>query len=149
MGIIATKKATKQVQKVYDFLQNKGGLIKTKNPDTWWDFDFEIQDESDEELDIYLGVCKHVNGDVLFDPAFEIQASLDDAKKISEIEILRYTSDTFLGTCTIDGEDMMHGFGQLEKDAYGLKKRFSSFMDNMVEVGPYLKEPMEVFYYQD
>ncbi len=30
-----------------------------------------------------------------------------------------------------------HGFGQVTKDPYGLKKRFCNFMDNMM-MGPYL-----------
>lgn len=149
MGKMATKKAVKQVQKLYEFLQKKGGLIKTKNPGTWWDLDFEIQDESDDEMDIFVGICQSVNGDIMFDPAFDIRVTLDEKKKMSDVEILHYTSDTFLGTCTIDEDDMMYGFGMKEKDAYGLKKRFSSFMDNMVENGPYLKDPESVTIYED
>ena len=31
-----------------------------------------------------------------------------------------------------------------EKDDYGLKARFDSFINNMVEVGPYLSDPESV-----
>ena len=51
---------------------------------------------------------------------------------------------TVLGTSTVDGDDMIHGFGITEKDPFGLKKRFTSFMDNMTERGPYLTEPKSV-----
>lgn len=37
----------------------------------------------------------------------------------------------------VDCDNMLHGFGQVTKGPYGLKKRFCNFMDNMM-MGPYL-----------
>ena len=37
----------------------------------------------------------------------------------------------------VDSDSMLHGFGQITKDLYDLKKRFCNFMDNMM-MGPYL-----------
>ena len=36
-----------------------------------------------------------------------------------------------------DSDNMLHGFGNVEKNPYGLKKKFCSFMDNMM-IGAYL-----------
>ena len=38
----------------------------------------------------------------------------------------------------------IHGFGMTENNPYGLQKRFSGFMDNMTERGPYLTNPKEI-----
>lgn len=40
--------------------------------------------------------------------------------------------------------DLIHGFGMTENNPYGLQKRFSGFMDNMTERGPYLTNPKEI-----
>lgn len=41
-------------------------------------------------------------------------------------------------------DDLIRGFGMTENNPYGLQKRFSGFMDNMTERGPYLTNPKEI-----
>lgn len=143
MGKIATKKATEQLQKIYDYLGEYGGIIKTYNPDTWWNLDLEIETEDERTKEMEIGVYSTINGDLIYDPCFELLVRMDK-EKILEVEILNYTSETILGTLEICEDDMTYGDYGKEKDQYGLKRRFSSFMDNMVEEGPYLTNPKSV-----
>ncbi len=68
---------------------------------------------------------------------------------IVDIEIHDCMETTILGTTMVDEDDMLYGFGESEKDPYGLKRRFSDFMNNMVNVGPYLDNPKEVILAQE
>lgn len=72
------------------------------------------------------------------------KAAREEEDKIVGVEVLDCKETTVLGTSTVDGDDMIHGFGTTEKDSFGLKKRFTSFMDNMTESGPYLTEPKSI-----
>lgn len=92
---------------------------------------------------IRIGVCSKLNGDIIFDPEFCLTLKINN-KKIVEVEIMRYYSQTMLGLFEIDENDILYGMGSKVKDEYGLKRRFSSFMDNMVENGPYLTKPKNV-----
>ena len=138
MSKMATKKAVAQLQKVYDFLGENGGQIHTDSPETWWALNLECCEE-----DMQIGVFSSVGGDIIFDPVFALRASIEEGK-IQEVEICSCEETTLLGTTYVDGEDMLHGFGMKEKDPYGLRKRFSSFMENMTKNGPYLTNPKSV-----
>lgn len=61
-----------------------------------------------------------------------------------EAEIIKCEETTMLGICIIDSDDLIHGFRITENDPYGFQRRFSSFMDNMTERGPYLTNPKEI-----
>ena len=143
MGKLATKKATAQLQKLFDFLGKYGGVIQTNEPDTWWNLDLEVETDNLSRKFITIGVFNLENSDCIFDPQFEVILSMDE-NKILECEIERCTEQTIFGTTFVDSSNNLHGFGNIEKDPYGLTERFSQFMNNMVEIGPYLKEPKEV-----
>ena len=57
-----------------------------------------------------------------------------------ETEILDCEETTLFGRIVVDGDDILHGDGRVKKAPCGLKKRFSSFMDNMIVNGPYLTD---------
>lgn len=139
MGKIATKKATGQLQKIFNYLGEFGGKIETKNPGTWWTLDVEVECVAGTKKDVFIGVCSSINGDIIFDPMFRLALTMDNGK-ITETEILECEETTIFGTTVVDGDDMLHGFGGVEKDPYGLKKRFSNFMENMTVNGPYLTD---------
>lgn len=142
----ATKKAIEQLQRIFDLLGEFGGTIETKNPDNWWELDLEVEQADNTSKDILIGVFKTVNGDVMFDPQFTLTLKMD-AGKIVEAEIHNCINQTLLGTTEIDSEDMLHGFGSVEKSPKGLRNMFSGFMDNMTEFGPYLTDPKKVTKY--
>lgn len=138
MSKMATKKAVAQLQKVYDVLGENGGQIQTDEPGTWWALNLERYEES-----MQIGVFTSVEGDIMFDPNFELRVSIENGK-IQEVEICGCEETTLLGTTYVDSDDMLHGYGMTEKDPYGLKKRFSSFMENVTKNGPYLSNPKAV-----
>ena len=148
MSKIATKKATGQLQKIFKYLGECGGRIETKNPGTWWTLDVEVECAEDTKKDVTIGVYSSVNGDIIFDPVFHLSLTMDNGK-IVETEILDCEETTIFGTTMVDGNDMLHGFGTVEKDPYGLKKRFSSFMENMTVNGPYLTDNKFVQKYEN
>lgn len=92
---------------------------------------------------VWLSVQKDTKTSNVHDSVFHVVAREED-DKIVEVEVLDCKETTVLGTSTVDGDDMIHGFGTTEKDPFGLKKRFTNFMDNMTESGPYLTEPKSV-----
>ena len=83
---------------------------------------------------------------LVFDPVFSLAITTEN-NHIIETKINRYESQTSFGTFTVDDNDTLHGMGGSEKDAYGIKRRFSSFMGNMTEAGPYLSSPKEIISY--
>lgn len=143
MGKIATKEATKQLQQLFDFLGEYGGVIKTSAPDNWWDLDLEVEIIENSRKQIIIGIFEVVNGDVVYDPKFEVDLFMDD-KRIKEVEIKSCEANGLFGPMFVDTNDILHAMGSKEKDQLGLVQRFSIFMRNMTEVGPYLKEPKEV-----
>ncbi len=147
MGKKAAKKSIEQLQRLFDFLGEFGGTIETKTPGTWWDLDLEVEQADDTSKEIYIGVCKSVNGDLIFDPEFTLTLKMD-AGKIVEAEIHNCINQTILGTTEVDSDDMLHGFGSVEKSPKGLSELFSEFMDNMTEAGPYLTDPKMVTKYE-
>lgn len=136
MGIATTKKAVGQLQKILDKLGEFGGVIETDSPETWWNMDVEIDSISGNEKKVLIGIYKEVNGKPMFDPLFNVTATFD-SEKVSEVEVNSCTETTVLGHSYVDEDNMLHGFGHVEKDPYGLKKRFCRFMDGMM-MGPYL-----------
>ena len=143
MGKIATKETTAQLQKLFDFLGEYGGIIKTNAPDNWWDLDLEVEEIENSKKRVIIGIFEVINGDVVFDPQFEVTLIVED-KIIKEAEIMSCSSNGLFGPMFVDTNDILHAMGTKEKDQFGLVKRFSVFMRNMTEVGPYLREPKEV-----
>lgn len=90
-----------------------------------------------------IGVFSDINGDIIYDPLFHLSLRCENGK-IMETEIIECEETTLFGTCIIDNNDLIHGFGLTENDPYGLQRRFSSFMDNMTERGSYLRNPKEI-----
>lgn len=149
MSKIATKKATKQLQKIFNVLGKFGGVIETNDPGTWWTLDLEVECIENDRKDVQIGIYKNLNGDIIYDPIFFLSLKTDDNDKIIEVEIHSCEETTILGTTIVDSEDFLHGFGNVEKDPHGLKRRFSSFMYGMTELGPYLTKPKKVKKYNE
>lgn len=137
MKQIATRKATVQLQRLFDVLGPYGGTIETYEPGTWWTLDIEVECIEGETKDVMIGIYSIQNGDVMFDPAFHLSITMD-GERLGDVEILDCEETTILGTSVVDNENMLHGFGMVEKDPKGLKQRFNEFMENMTEIGPYL-----------
>ena len=57
MSKYATKKATEQLQKVFDVLGEFGGVIETDNPGSYWPFDLEVEEIEGDIKTIQIGVC--------------------------------------------------------------------------------------------
>ena len=66
----------------------------------------------------------------MFDPLFHVTAKFDE-DKISEVCVNQCTEETALGHTIVDCDNMLHGFGQVTKDPYGLKKRFCIFFNKL------------------
>ena len=143
MSKYATKKATKQLQKIFDVLGEFGGVIETDDPRCYWSLDLEVEEIEGDIKTIQIGVFSDINGDIIYDPLFHLSLRCENGK-IMETEIIECEETTLFGTCIIDNNDLIHGFGLTENDPYGLQKRFSSFMDNMTERGSYLRNPKEI-----
>lgn len=43
MGKMATKKAAKQLQQLFDYIGEFGGVIETNKPENWWNLDLEVE----------------------------------------------------------------------------------------------------------
>ena len=147
MGKIATKKATGQLQKLFDYLGEFGGKIETKNPRTWWTLNLEVESVEENKKDVLIGVYSSINGDIIFDPLFHLSLTMDNGK-IIETEILDCEETTLFGRIVVDEDDMLHGDGMIKKASCGLKRRFSSFMENMTVNGPYLTDNKSVKKYR-
>lgn len=144
MGIkIADEKSKQQLQLIFDYLGKFGGVITTDDPGTWWNLDLEVHEIHGKMKPCFIGVFSFINDDVIFDPKFELYLVMD-GDKIEEVRIMECEETTMMGTTYVDGDDKLHGFGVIEDDPYGLVERFSNFMKNMTEVGPYLKNPATV-----
>lgn len=137
MSEIATKKAARQLQKIFDKLGKYGGVIETDDP-YWWNLDVEVEQIEGNQKDILIGVYKRVRGEIMYDPEYRVTATMD-GDKIMEVAIHNRFDTTIYGTTEVDGNDYFHGFGVTEKDPYGLRRRFSAFMNNMTGMGPYLR----------
>lgn len=140
MGIKALKEAVEKFQTLYDFLGEFGGIIKTKNPDTWWELGLQITPYGGcDRRKVLLGIYEEVYGDVRYDPIFSFLMTLNEGK-VADIDLLSYTSETLMGEFEIDENDVMHHEGTEEENA-GMSDRFLSFLTNIVDVGPYLRDP--------
>lgn len=143
MEQIATRKATVQLQRLFDVVGQYGGTIETYDPGTWWTLDIEVECIEGDKKDVMIGIFNTQTGDVIYDPLFHLSITMDN-ERLGDVEILDCEETTVLGTTVVDNEDMIHGFGIVEKDETGLKQRFIRFMENMTEVGPYLTNPKSV-----
>lgn len=139
MGKMATKKALAQLQKLFDVLGEYGGVIETDDPGTWWNLDLEVQAIDGDEWEVMIGIFSNFNGDIIYDPQFNITVTVKDGK-VDKTEIYSYYATTLFGTSMIDENDMICNQGKPKKDKEGLVKRFSQFMDNMTETDHYLTD---------
>ena len=135
------------MQKIFDVLGEFGGVIETDNPRSYWPFDLEVEEIEGDIKTIQIVVFSDINGDIIYDPLFHLSLRCENGK-IMEAEIIKCEETTLFGTCVIDNNDLIHGFGLTENDPHGLQRRFSSFMDNMTERGPYLTNPKEIKRYR-
>ncbi|MCR4641723.1 MAG: hypothetical protein K5697_06810 [Lachnospiraceae bacterium] len=146
MGKFASEEAIENLQKIFDFLGKYGGAITTKNPTNWWKLYVDTDLRDDGRIATQIGIHSDLNGDTIFDPIFRIAVTWED-DKIKEVEIFSCEETTVFGTSVVDADDMISMSGIREKDEYGLVERFDSFMHNMAEVGPYLRDPEKVVKY--
>lgn len=146
MGVLATKKAVAQLQKIFDFLGEYGGVIETNNPENWWTLDLEVESVEDSTKSVQIGIYTLKNGDATFDPLFHLILTMDK-DKITSATIIDCEELSFQGVARVGEDDIIRGPGFQEKDQYGLSTRFSNFMDNMTNNGPYLTNPKSVKHY--
>ncbi len=146
MGKKALRKSVEQLQKLFDFLGEYGGVIVTNEPGTWWTLDLEVEEVYDDKKDILIGVFKDLNGNIMYDPSVELTITVKDGR-IEEADILEFSNTTIFGTSVVDAEGNIHMNGVTEKAPQGLSELFEGFMDNIVEVGPYLTKPKNVIKY--
>jgi hypothetical protein len=128
-----------------------GGMIETNAPEHWWNLGVDIDPEYDEnQVEVYIGLYSSLNGDVVKGPQFHL-VLIKEEDKVVRIEITDYDGyDSILGDCYIDENDMYHTYsGRVEKDPYGLRKRFSLFINEVVNEGPYLSEPKQIIKYNE
>ena len=137
MPRMASKKATRQLQRVYDCLGHRNGIITTGQPNIWWNLSLEKEDLTDDISEIRIGVFRKAAGEIMYDPVFYLLAYMD-GDKITAVEPRRYISETGFIDIVIDANDRVIS-SRGEKDTYGLLRRFSAFMDNVTEAGPYLE----------
>ena len=151
MAKVLKKETKENLEKLIDFLGENGGIIKTDNPEMWWDMCMEsYMDKDTGNMSITLGIYSTLNGDVIPDPEFRLEARMKDGK-ISKIELVSYYSQTVTGTLQVDRNDnaiCCTIFGNSkEKDPVGIVKRFDEFMHSMCVAGPYLRNPKSVTRY--
>lgn len=146
MEQIATRKNTVYLQRLFDVVGTYGGTIETYEPGTWWTLDIEVESIEDDKKKVMIGVFNNLNGDIIYDPLFHLSITMN-GERLGDVEIIDCEETTVLGTTIVDNNDMLHGFGMVEKDEFGLKQRFSSFIDNMASNGPYISNPKKVTKY--
>ena len=146
----ATKKALLELNRIFDFLGKFDGQVETNDPEEWATLEVEVNDLQH----ISIGMFELVDGDVVLNPSFELKVKRlkGTGAFIEDAEITSYEAYEPFGLVTIDengvynAENSLTGNG--EKDEFGLSARFSYFMNQIVEEGPYLKEPKNVKKYE-
>ncbi len=99
----------------------------------------EVWDEEEGRKGFQFGLFTVINGDVMFDPLFILSAEVDNGT-IRNLDIIGYENTNPYIMMRIDENDMAYYWGKKEKDMYGLKRRFSSFLDTVTILTPYLCE---------
>ena len=145
-GKKASKRSTEQLQQVFDLLGEFGGVIETKSPEAWWSLDVEVIDIDKDKKDVVIGVFKNINGDIMFDPQFELTLTMQ-GDKIVEAVIHQFVQTTLVGTTVVSDDDMICFYGIREKAPKGLRDLFEGFMKTVTEIGPYLTDPKSVTRY--
>lgn len=101
MSKYATKKATKQLQKIFDVLGEFGGVIETDDPRCYWSLDLEVEEIEGDIKTIQIGVFSDINGDIIYDPLFHLSLRCENGK-IMETEIIE-CEETAIGE-SLSGE---------------------------------------------
>ncbi len=143
VGKKAKKSSVVLLQKVFDLLGRYGGEIETKNPESWWNLDVEVEFIEGENKDIQISLYKIENGDACFDPQFLISLTMD-GEKIKNAVINEMSQKTMMGESWIDENDIWHGIGGEQKANPGLADSFDQFMHSVAVDGPYLSDPLKV-----
>jgi len=144
MGKKAKKSSVELLQKVFDFLGRYGGVIETKNPESWWNLDVEVEFIEGENKDIQIALYKILDGgDACFDPQFLLSLTMD-GDKIKSAVINEMLQRTLSGDSWIDENDIWHGMGGEQKANPGLADSFDQFMHSVAVDGPYLSDPQNV-----
>ena len=99
----------------------------------------EVWDEEDGRKGFQFGLFTVINGDVMFDPLFTLSAEVDNGT-IRNLDITGYENTNPYILMRIDDNDIAYYWGKKEKDVYGLKRRFSSFLDTVTKLTLYLSE---------
>lgn len=133
----ALKESVKQLQRLFDYLGENGGIITPKTPDSWWPLDLEAEPVGEDRKDVTICTYQNMNGDVMCDPLFQLTLTMKGGR-IAEVDILKCENTTIFGTSVIDDSGYVYFGGIREKAPESLQSLFKSFMDN-VEQGPYLK----------
>lgn len=143
MARLASKESLERLQKLFDYLGEFGGRIQTNEPDTWWDLYLEVEyiENDNKSITIYMSDLHYTN------PFFRVLLTMK-GNTIREGRIQEYQSETITGLVTVDGNDVIHGYGKKEKATNGLKELFDGFLTNVVDVGPYIKEPKKIEKYE-
>ena len=139
----ATKKAVSQLQKVFNIVGKYGGIIEARNPGTSWILDVEVLDGTESSKDIIIGIYSIFNGEGMYYSSFALSLSMEE-EKIINARITTYESQTSIARFVINEDDMLTSRFGIEKDRYGLRKRFSTFMNTLVDYGPYLNNAKEI-----
>jgi len=147
MSIFADREAVNQLEKLFQRLGEYGGLIITRDP-MFWPLDLRVVKASANAKLVQLGIFEILKGKVYFDPQFTLYLTMRD-NEIAKVEIKNYISETYYVSIKIDENDMAYAhstlFGHVEdieeQDPFGMAARFSSFMDTLTLLGPYLRMP--------
>ena len=88
-------------------LQNVGHFILSNNSENWWTLDLEVESIKGSKKNIMIGTFQNVNGDVIFDPRFDVELTMN-GDKIAGAEIMYYMSQNLFDVIEIDEEDIMY-----------------------------------------
>ena len=139
----ATKKAVSQLQKVFNITGKYGGIIEATNPGISWILDVEVLDSTESSKYIIIGIYSIFNGEGMYNSCFALALNME-GEKIINARITAYESQTSIARFEINEDDMLSSRFGIEKDRYGLRKRFSTFMNILVDYGPYLYNVKEI-----
>lgn len=134
MKNLATRKATKQLQKVFDFMGNYGGQVVGDSSEKWFrTFRLEVKGENESKKDVAI-YYYYKNGDeVVCDPYFSLSLTMD-GDRIAETEIIEFEHRTFCRVLPATYNKRI-----LKKSK--VVEMFSLLMKEVAEAGPYLSNP--------
>ncbi len=134
MKNLATKKATKQLQQVFDFMGYYGGQVVGDSSEKWFrTFRLEVKGENESKRDVAIYYYYKIGDEVVCDPYFSLSLTMD-GDKIVETEIIEFEHRTFCRALPATYNKRI-----LKKSK--VVEMFSLFMKEVAEEGPYLSNP--------